>query len=1031
VVEFRLLGPVEVVAAGQALDAGQPRQRAVLAALLVDAGRVVPAHVLVDRVWGDAPPPTARGTLRAHAARIRRLLERADAGAGQPPPLVHRSGGYVLDVDHDRVDLHRFRRLLARGREQHRPDGQRVLLLREAAGLWRGEPLAGLAGEWAGTTRRGWRQEHLEAMVAWAQAELRVGNATAPVGPLTELAREHPLTESVTAALMRALAAAGRPSEALDCYTALRRRLVEELGTDPGAELQALQQGILRGDLDLPHPGGPAEPVPPVAVPAQLPADVAAFTGRRAELAELDAVLAGTDPPAAAAGGPPPAAVVISVVSGTAGVGKTALAVYWAHRVRSRFDDGQLYVNLRGYDAEQPMSAGDVLARFLAALGVPGNDIPLDLDERAARYRTEIAGRRMLVVLDNAASVEQVRPLLPGTGPVVVLVTSRDSLAGLVALHGARRLDLDLLPAADATALLRRLVGGRVDGDPAAAARLVTLCARLPLALRVVAELAAARPTSPLAEFAAELADRRSRVQLLDAGGDPRAAVAVVFSWSIQQLPPAAARMFGLLGLHPGPDTDAYAAAALAGTSLDQARRSLSLLTRAHLLHSAGGGRYDMHDLLRAYAAGLVTATDPPGDPRAAVGRLLDHYLGTAAAAMDQLWPAEAHRRPSVPPAGTPGPTLGHPDAARAWLDAERGCLAAAVDHAATHGWAGHAVRLSGVLFRYLDDDGYPADALAIHTHACRAAGQAADRAGEAQAHTSLGALHHRLGRYGQAVEHLEQALALFRQVDDQPGQARALNNLGGVEERRGRYLPAICRSESALALYREVGDRVGEARTLTNLGLVEARLGRYRSAAGRYNEALALFRQAGDQVGEAHALNKLGDVEARLDRWTLAADRQQAALALFRQLGSQDGEAWALESLGALHTRLSRPELAVSHFEQALALFLAAGDRDGEPLARNGLGEAACAAGRPADALPHHAAALAVATGTGAGYQQARAHAGLGHAHRALADPAGAREHYTCALVIYTNLGTPDADEVRGYLRGLGQPAVSGATSP
>ncbi|MPZ29228.1 MAG: AfsR family transcriptional regulator, partial [Micromonosporaceae bacterium] len=299
--------------------------------------------------------------------------------------------------------------------------------------------------------------------------------------------------------------------------------------------------------------------------------------------------------------------------------GKTALAVHWAHRVRDRFPDGQLYVNLRGYDPDQPVAPADALARFLTGLGVAGPDVPLELEDRAARYRSEVAGRRMLVVLDNAATVEQVRPLLPGTGKCLVAVTSRDSLAGLVAVDGAHRLDLDLLPPRDAVALLRRLVGERVDAEPEAALTLVDQCARLPLALRVAAELAASRPAVPLAELVAELSDRQRRLELLDAGGDPHAAVRVVFSWSIRRLSPETARTFRLLGLHPGPDFDPYAAAALADTTLEQAGRELEQLVRAHLIHTTAPARYAMHDLLRIYAIQLVTEEDSDTDRQAAL----------------------------------------------------------------------------------------------------------------------------------------------------------------------------------------------------------------------------------------------------------------------------------------------------------------------------------------------------------------------------------------------------------------------------
>ncbi|MCA1674969.1 MAG: helix-turn-helix domain-containing protein, partial [Actinobacteria bacterium] len=464
---------------------------------------------------------------------------------------------------------------------------------------------------------------------------------------------------------------------------------------------------------------------------AQLPADVAAFTGRERELAALDGQLATMANPTGALGGRS-TAVVISAVSGTAGVGKTALALRWGHRIRGEFPDGQLYVNLRGYDPDQPLAAADALAGFLRALGVPGQDVPLEVDERAAAYRSLLDGRRMLVVLDNAATVEQVRPLLPGSPSCLVVVTSRDSLVGLVARHGARRLELDLLPLDDAVALLRVLIEGRVDAEPEAAAVLAGQCARLPLALGVAAELAAARPATSLAELVDELTDQQRRLKLLDAGGDPRTAVRAVFSWSYQHLPAEAARAFRLIGLHPGPDLDPYAAAALTNTSRDQAQHLLDLLAHAHLVQPTSPDRHGMHDLLRAYAIHLSTIEDCEQDRRAALTGLFDHYLATAAAAMDALIPAEQHRRPRIPPPATPSPPMTDPITARTWLDAERTTLISTCAYTAAHGWPGHTTRLTATLFHYLDASGHYPDALVVETHARHAAHHTGDRGAEA-----------------------------------------------------------------------------------------------------------------------------------------------------------------------------------------------------------------------------------------------------------------------------------------------------------
>jgi transcriptional regulator with XRE-family HTH domain len=465
-------------------------------------------------------------------------------------------------------------------------------------------------------------------------------------------------------------------------------------GRAPAAEVLAARADaptVLAAAVTGMSPGPAATPV---AVPRELPADVAAFTGRAIELAELDLLLPG---PAERQGGEP-GPVVISVVSGTAGVGKTALAVRWAHRVQETFPDGQLYVNLCGYDLHRPVPAAEALAGFLRALGVASPDIPLEEAERAARYRSLVAGKRLLVVLDNAATEDQVRPLLPGTGSVMVVVTSRDALAGLVALDGARRLDLDLLPAAEAVALLHTLIGRRAEADPMTTQALAGLCARLPLALRVAAELAAARPDTPLTELIAELAGQGDRLELLKAGGDPRGAVAGVFSWSYRHLPDGAARMFRLLGLHPGPEWDRYAAAALTGTGVSQAGQLLAGLARAHLIQVAGPGRYGMHDLLRAYAASLAVIHDHDETRRAALTGLFGYYQGACAAAMDCLAPAGRHHRRDPLLVGAPLPEFGDPAAARAWLDAELTTLTAVAAYAAGHGWPGHTIRLAATI---------------------------------------------------------------------------------------------------------------------------------------------------------------------------------------------------------------------------------------------------------------------------------------------------------------------------------------------
>jgi tetratricopeptide (TPR) repeat protein/transcriptional regulator with XRE-family HTH domain len=767
--------------------------------------------------------------------------------------------------------------------------------------------------------------------------------------------------------------------------------------------------------------GGPAASGPAgQPVPHELPADVGAFTGRAAELADLDRLrpAAAGDEPGHAQG-----PMVIWVLSGTAGVGKTALAVRWAHRVAGLFPDGQLYVNLRGYDPDQPVTAANALAGFLRAVGTASQDIPLPVAERAARYRSAVAGRRMLVVLDNAATVEQVRPLLPGTATAQVIVTSRDSLPGLVALDGASRLDLDLLPPADAVALLRTLIGGRADADRAAAQTLAAQCARLPLALRIAAELAAARLDTPLAKMTVELGTLRDRLSVLTAGGDPRGAVASVFSWSCRHLPPEAARMFRRLGLHPGPDWDRHAAAALTGMTTAQAGRSLAVLARAHLIQPAPAGRYGMHDLLRAYAAGLAATDDSEQARRSALTSLFDYYLGACAAALDLLAPAERQHRPAPAAAATPGPEFETQAAARAWLDEELPTLTAVVAHTARHGWPGHATRLAATLKRYLYG-GHDTEALSINVHALGAARDCGDRVAEAGTLISLGVFHARQGRGDQAADCQRQALALARDIGDRVAQASALSGLAFVHDWQHRHGQAADCQRQALALYRELGDRAGQVAAMQSLGVSYFRQGRYRQADGHLRQALALSREIGDPHGEAWALASLGDMCYQRSLYPDAIGYLRQALTAARQIGDRYVEAEALTRLGEVCHRQGHRDQAAGYCQEALTLFREIGDRGGEADALNGAGQALLAAGEPGEAAACHTAALTLARQAGHRYQQARALARLGQARRLQGELDQAAACQREAAALFGEIG--DRGGEADALNGAGETALA-----
>jgi DNA-binding SARP family transcriptional activator/tetratricopeptide (TPR) repeat protein/DNA-binding XRE family transcriptional regulator len=899
VVRLAVLGPLAAWRRGVPVALGPPMQRAVLGLLALYTGTGLSRSAIIDALWGDTSPMTAASMVQSYISRLRRLL-------GPGHSIGTAGNGYRLEPAACDLDL-RTVGALVRCAQEAQAAGKPATACRayaDALALWRGDPLADcdILRDHPAVVRLS--QQKADAVTAYADAAITARCPDRILPQLRELADREPLNERAHALLMIALAGSGQQATALSIFNQIRQRLDNELGIRPGAELTAAQAQVLNQQIPVdsvscrvpdsaPAAAGRSQPAGRQAL-GQLPCAVAHFVGRAAELAALTTAL----------NQPAGRTIVISAIAGTAGVGKTALAIQWARQVSQRFPDGQLYVNLRGYDPGQPMTAADALARFLRSLGVPGQDIPPEEDECAARYRSLLDGKRMLVVLDNAGSADQVRPLLPGTPTCTVVVTSRDALAGLVARDGATRLDLDLLPLEDAVGLLRTLIGPRVDTSPGAAAELADQCCRLPLALRVAAELATSHPDVSLAELTGELADLHKRLDLLVAGGDRRTAVRAVFSWSYHHLAADAARTFRLLGLHPGPDFEPYAVAALTGMTAEQARQILDVLARAHLIHNPSPDRYGLHDLLRAYARELAAAGEG-AERHEALTRLFDHYLRTAAAAMDTLYPAERHWRPCIPPSATPVPPVTSPPDARGWLDAERATLVAITVYAAEHGWPAHATQLADTLSRYLNHSCHHSEAVIVHSSARIAARQAGNTAAEAAALKALGlaALHQ--GRYPQATGYLEQALALFRQSGERTGQARSLTNLGIVSYLQGPYAPACDWWQQALAVHRDNGDQVGESSALGNLGLLDLQQGRYQQANGRLRQSLALARKIRNRATELTALVNLGEVSLRQGAYQHATGQLQQALALAREVSDRNHEASALVRLGEVGLRL------------------------------------------------------------------------------------------------------------------------------
>jgi DNA-binding SARP family transcriptional activator/Tfp pilus assembly protein PilF len=1009
---FALFGPLVVAGdSGQQATLAGPRLRVLLATLLLHADTPVSAHALAEAVWDGEPPPAAIQTLRSYVRRLRRALG-PQAGA----LIEARDPGYLIRLAGAELDVLEFETLCQEAAVALSAAAwsQASDAAAHALELWRGAPLLDVPSRLLHDEIVPLLDQlRVQALEDRAEADLHLGRHERLVPQLRDLTVQHPLRERFHAQLMLALYRCSRRAEALESYRDARRALVGELGIEPGPDLRRLHERVLAGDTDLlaPPQGDTApESGRPAPVPRQLPAPVTYFTGRAWELKALDGLL---DQAAAEMAG----TVVISAIGGTAGVGKTALAVHWAHQIAARFPDGQLYVNLRGYDPAQPMTAADALAGFLRALGVPSQDIPAEAGERAALYRSLLAGRRILVVADNAGSAEQVRLLLPGTHSGMTIVTSRSSLAGLVARDGAQRLDLDLLPLAEAVGLLRALIGERVDADPGAAATLAAQCSRLPLALRVAAERAIARSATPLADLAGELADQQRRLDLLDAGRDPHTAVRAVFSWSYRVLDVEERRAFRLLGLHPGAELDRFALAALTGGTPGRADGMLELLARASLIQRAQPGRYGLHDLLRAYARELATAQDPDSELAAALTRLFDYYLHAAAAAMDVLVPAENHRRPRpVRLAGLALPAFQDAAAARAWLERERASLVAAAGQMSAGAWPGHAIQLAATLFRHFQVSGHYPEAIALHSCAFHAAHVTGDHAAEATALINLGAVRVRQGDIRQATEDLRQALVLARRSGDRTCAARALHTLGNIGFHEGRYEQAAGYYEQALIVYRQLGDPTGEARTLNNLGSIDELTGRYQEAAKHYGQGLALYRQTGEQAGEARALGNLGSVYRRQGRYQQAVGYLERSLTMSHAADDRCGEAYAVTYLGDVRQCEGRYQQAAGHYQQALTMFRAFGDRSGEVIALNGLGEALLAEGHR-DAREPHATALDLASQTDNGYEQARAHYGLARVYQSAGQPGQARHHWQHALAEFTRLGTPEADQVRAEL--------------
>lgn len=918
---FGVLGPLQVIGDGS----GGPgtvsaaRLRALLAVLLWRANQPMSTDDIAELVWDGAPPSGAPDATRALVRRLRQQLETEAAAR-----IVTCSPGYVIEISGDELDASLFETLTRRAGAAVRAErwAEAARTATEALGLWRGTALADipsqlLSDRWV---------PHLDQLQVQAaewhiEAELHDGRHDQLIPQLRDLTARHPVREHFHGQLMLALYRCGRQAEALAAYQHARRALVDELGIEPGPGLRDLHKRILAGDIELllprtpPLSEGTSASGRAPSVPRQLPATVGHFVGRTAELKSLSELLTQE----AEAGG----AVVISAIGGTAGIGKSALAVRWGHQHCDRFPDGQLYVNLRGFDPTgTPLPPADAVRRLLTALGVPGRSIPADPDEQAALYRSELAGRRLLIVLDNARDAEQVRPLLPGVPGCLVLVTSRNQLPGLIALQGALPLTLDLLTPQEARDLLvRRLGRERVATEEQAVNDLLQACARLPLALNMAAATAVLRPGHPLSELVEKLRDVR---RLLDAPAteDGTADLRAVFSWSYQALNPEAASVFRLLGLHPGPDISLEATASLTALDLDHARRALDALTAAHLISEHAPGRYTLHDLLRAYAADEARAHDTEAERQDALRRVCDYYLHAAHAADRLLDPYRLPIRLDPGAPGTQPPELHGGPAALAWFDAEHPNVLAALQSSAAQHWYVTVWRLAWVLSVFHTWRGLRHDELAVWRVAVEAADYLPDPAARTLAYRWLGRAYADLGLHHEAIEYLSQALAESRQHDDCTEQGHTHRQLARAWERRGDDRQALHHATRALSLFRVLGQPVWEARALGMVGWFVVRLGEFDAARAHCQGALITLQRHDDPCGEAAVLDSLGYIEHRAGQHRQAIHYYQQALTLLRNLGNSYALADTLDRIGHPHVALGQHEQARTIWRQALDLY-------------------------------------------------------------------------------------------------------------
>lgn len=950
---FLILGTLRVARAEGPVELGSMQRQVVLAALLLRGGRPFPRDQMIDAIWGRSAPSYALNLLQKHVSLLRRALEPDHAPRGRSTVLSWTEAGYVLAIPEGGLDLDRFEQQ-ARRAHRARAAGDLVTAsatMHAALDLWRGPLCDGLDSPLLNAERDRLAEHRIDLVEDRIELDLMLGHSSELVPELRTLVSDYPLRERLRADLMIALHRAGRSAEALAAYQDARQCLLEELGLDPSPEVQRLQEQILAGDrsLILPAPstssatrdGAARKPssageagattlaaAAPTLIPAQLPNGISDFTGRVSQLDRLHGALAHARASTSSA-------TTIAAIVGSAGVGKTALAVEWGHQVKQQFPDGQLYVNLHGYDPSgNPLEPGEAVRGFLDAFGIDPQVLPVTVAAQTALFRSLIAERRVLMVLDNARDADQIRPLLPGSAGSLVIVTSRHVLTGLIATDGAIAVSVDVLDELEALELLdRRLGTARTAHEPAAVTDIIELCARLPLALAIVCARAVTHPSFSLETLADELRGADGGLDAFE-GGDTSSDVRRVFSWSYTRLDAPARRLFRLLGLHPGPHLGVEAAAALAGYD-PRARRSVAELSRAHLVEEVAPSRFAFHDLLRAYARELADEEEGRAERDEARRRMLDFYAESANQAdrllnprrFPELW-LDPPQKPAVAP-------IRDAAGAMTWFSTEHPALLAATHLALQEHHDRVAYQLSWCIATFLDRRGHWHDAEATQLVALQAARRLGDQRGEAYAQRGLARAYTWRRQFDDADRHYQLASQLFEALADKVGWAETHRSMGWALERQGHLDLALRECQSALDLFREAGPDTGLADALNAVGWFEAHRGHCQAALPLCEEALSLHKAIGHRQGEAHTLDSLGFIHEHLGDSMKATDCYTKAIGLWHVIGDRYYEAATLVHLGDAQVTRGQLTEADAAWSRALAILRELGHPESEELHR------------------------------------------------------------------------------------------------